>query len=68
MTEHELDQHLRRTLRAVAATVEAGTGEGEPIRVLVVDDHELFRRGLVMLLGVEPGIEVVGEAGDGIWG
>lgn len=35
------------------------------IRVLVVDDIELFRRGLAMLLGVEDGIEVVGEAGDG---
>ncbi|MDN5894939.1 MAG: response regulator transcription factor [Nocardioides sp.] len=43
-------------------------GESEPIRVLVVDDQELFRRGLTMLLGVEPGIEVVGEAGDGIEG
>jgi DNA-binding NarL/FixJ family response regulator len=40
----------------------------EPIRVLVVDDQELFRRGLTMLLGVEPGIEVVGEAGDGVEG
>ncbi|MDZ5621193.1 response regulator transcription factor [Nocardioides bizhenqiangii] len=40
----------------------------EPIRVLVVDDHELFRRGLTMLLGVEPGIEVVGEASDGAEG
>ncbi|HWI42884.1 MAG TPA: response regulator transcription factor [Nocardioides sp.] len=37
----------------------------EPIRVLVVDDQELFRRGLTMLLGIEDGIEVVGEAGDG---
>jgi DNA-binding NarL/FixJ family response regulator len=36
--------------------------------VLVVDDQELFRRGLVMLLGVEPGIEVVGEARDGVEG
>ena len=36
------------------------------VRVVVVDDQELFRRGLTMLLGVEPGIEVVGEAGDGI--
>ncbi|MDQ4051984.1 MAG: response regulator transcription factor [Actinomycetota bacterium] len=40
----------------------------EPIRVLVVDDQELFRRGLTMLLAVEPGIEVIGEAGDGVEG
>jgi DNA-binding NarL/FixJ family response regulator len=39
---------------------------GEPIRVAVVDDQELFRRGLTMLLGVEEDIEVVGEAGDGV--
>jgi two-component system NarL family response regulator len=41
-------------------------GGGEPIRVAVVDDQELFRRGLTMLLGVEDDIEVVGEAGDGV--
>jgi DNA-binding NarL/FixJ family response regulator len=35
---------------------------------VVVDDQELFRRGLTMLLGVEEGIEVVGEAGDGAEG
>ncbi|GAB2885038.1 response regulator [Nocardioides pacificus] len=45
-----------------------GTAEPDAIRVLVVDDQELFRRGLTMLLGVEQGIEVVGEAGDGIEG
>src|SRR3954470_438416 len=39
---------------------------GEPIRVAVVDDQELFRRGLTMLLGVEADIDVVGEAGDGV--
>lgn len=35
------------------------------IRVLVVDDHALFRRGLVEVLSEEPDIDVVGEAGDG---
>ena len=37
----------------------------EPIRVLVVDDQELFRRGLTMVIGALDGIELVGEAGDG---
>lgn len=36
-----------------------------PIKVLVVDDHTLFRKGLVNLLGQQKGIEVVGEAKDG---
>jgi DNA-binding NarL/FixJ family response regulator len=39
---------------------------GGRIRVAVVDDHELFRRVLTMLLTVEDDIEVVGEASDGI--
>ena len=37
----------------------------EPIRVAVIDDQELFRRGLIMLVGAEDDIEVVGEASDG---
>jgi len=36
----------------------------DPIRVLVVDDHALFRRGLEMVLAQESDIEVIGEAGD----
>lgn len=40
----------------------------EPVRVLVVDDQELFRRGLVALLASEPGIEVIGEATNGFEG
>jgi two-component system NarL family response regulator len=35
------------------------------IRVLVCDDHALFRRGLVLVLDQEDGITVVGEAEDG---
>ncbi|MFE6404064.1 response regulator [Streptomyces alboflavus] len=36
-----------------------------PIRVFLLDDHEVVRRGLRDLLGGEPGIEVVGEAASG---
>lgn len=35
-----------------------------PIRVLVVDDHTLFRRGLTALLSRDPRVQVVGDAGD----
>jgi DNA-binding NarL/FixJ family response regulator len=38
----------------------------KPIRVLLVDDQILMRRGLRKLLEVEDGIEVVGEAADGV--
>lgn len=35
------------------------------IKVLVVDDHDLFRRGLTEVLGEEDDIQVVGEARNG---
>jgi two-component system, NarL family, response regulator LiaR len=35
------------------------------IRVVIADDHRVVREGLCYLLGQEPEIEVVGEAGDG---
>lgn len=34
-------------------------------RVMVVDDHKMFRDGLRVLINAEPGMEVVGEAVDG---
>lgn len=37
---------------------------GEPIRVLIADDHAVVRRGLRTFLQVQEDIEVVGEAGD----
>ncbi len=38
----------------------------EPIRILVVEDHNVVRQGLVALLRTTDGFEVVGEAADGI--
>ncbi|MFD5080087.1 response regulator [Streptomyces sp. NPDC058371] len=43
-------------------TEEAGR---KPARVVVADDQTVVREGIVMLLGLLPGIEVVGAAGDG---
>ena len=42
-----------------------GTERDDPIAVLVVDDHEVVRRGLLAFLGGEPDLDVVGEAGGG---
>ncbi|HVN35157.1 MAG TPA: response regulator [Casimicrobiaceae bacterium] len=39
-----------------------------PVRVAVIDDHTLFRRGLIALLAREPELSVVGEAADGFEG
>jgi len=36
-----------------------------PIRVLIVDDHAVVRRGLLGFLDAEPDLEVVGDAADG---
>jgi DNA-binding NarL/FixJ family response regulator len=38
---------------------------GQRIRVLVADDHPVFRRGMRAILGAEPDTELVGEATDG---
>lgn len=40
------------------------TPENKPIRLLVVDDHSLFRRGLIALLAQDGRFDIVGEAGD----
>ncbi|MEU5980368.1 response regulator transcription factor [Streptomyces sp. NPDC047315] len=41
------------------------TADPATIRVLIADDQLLVRRGLVLMLGPEPTVEVVGEATDG---
>jgi DNA-binding NarL/FixJ family response regulator len=50
----------------------SGTGtsstraSGAPVRIVIVDDDALVRAGLRMVLGGDPGLEVVGEAADGL--
>ena len=38
----------------------------EPIRILIADDHAVVREGLRALIATEPGLELVGEARDGV--
>ncbi|MGC2049743.1 MAG: response regulator transcription factor [Gallionella sp.] len=40
----------------------------KPLRILIVDDHTLFRSGIKLVLQRQEGFEVVGEAGDGLEG
>jgi DNA-binding NarL/FixJ family response regulator len=48
-----------------AGPAAAGGGPAAPVRVLIADDHKIVREGLVSLLSLLPGIEVVGAAIDG---
>jgi DNA-binding NarL/FixJ family response regulator len=46
-------------------TITEDVDRGTVIRVLVVDDHDLFRTGMASLLGAQPDIEVVAQASGG---
>jgi two-component system response regulator NreC len=51
-------------LRCPAMSEHEPAEEGEVIRVVIADDHQVVRAGLRMVLDHEPGIHVVAEAGD----
>ena len=51
-----------------ASVVGDTTAGGAALRIAVIDDHPLFRRGLISLLAREPGFAVVAEAADGFEG
>lgn len=48
---------------ATEPSVDAASGT---LRLLIVDDQPIIRRGLSMMLAEEPGIEIVGQAADGL--
>ncbi|MEJ7583037.1 MAG: response regulator transcription factor [Acidimicrobiales bacterium] len=50
---------------AVPAEHPDARSDDATIRVLICDDHAVFRRGLFLVLDMEPDITVVGEASDG---
>ena len=54
----------RRSDRPVHRAQRLGPTESA-VRVLIVDDHALYRRGLAVVLSQEPDLVVVGETGDG---
>jgi two-component system, NarL family, response regulator LiaR len=51
----------------LASAGSAGGGAtSAPIRILIADDHAIVRMGLRALIATEPGLELVGEAVDGL--
>jgi DNA-binding NarL/FixJ family response regulator len=55
----------RAGLASEPAKTDDAKAPPDPIRVVVVDDHELLREGTRRILDDAPGFSVVGEAGDG---
>jgi two-component system NarL family response regulator len=51
--------------RTHGETERPAAAAGQPIRVLIADDHPLVRRGLAAIINMEDDAQVVGEAGDG---
>lgn len=60
-----LDLDLDSDSAVPASHVAAAAAAAETVRVLVVDDQELVREGIASLLGIQPGITVVGAVPDG---
>lgn len=56
---------LRSNIMILIKPQETTMPEATPFQVMIVDDHPLMRRGVRQLLELDPGFEVVAEAGDG---
>ena len=64
----EPGRHLPASAKRHGGTSDVSEEEGSEstaLRILLADDHKMFRKGLSNLLREHPGLEVVAEAGDG---
>ena len=53
-------------LESLISSITAHAHPARAIRVLIADDQSLVRRGLAAIINMEEGIEVIGEAGNGL--
>ena len=60
------DEPSAEERRGRASQIQQHGCHEQPTRVLVVDDHAIIREGLMLILEDEDGIEVIGEAADGL--
>lgn len=58
-------QHMT-TLNSEETTTVMEPVESDRIRVLLVDDHAVVRQGLRMFLGLDPDLQIIGEATNGL--
>jgi PAS domain S-box-containing protein len=64
-TRSAVTTHVERQELHPAATAVTASAEARPIRIVLVDDHQIMRQGLRNMLESEPGFEVAAEAMDG---
>src|SRR5215217_1415843 len=69
-----MSRHMRQTRNSLDRAIELHATlsqsidevpEGSHVRILLVDDHNIVREGLIAMLATHPEIEVVAEASDG---
>ena len=64
MREEHADYNGRTSM--MAGQAQPSHAAAHPIRILLADDHAIFRAGLHILLDAQPDMQVIGEAGDGL--
>jgi DNA-binding NarL/FixJ family response regulator len=65
MTREREGAKVAMTAEGVDDVANPIVAPGRPVRVLLADDQPLLRTGFRMVLGAQPDLDVVGEAGDG---